>query len=72
MSSKLQRLLKACGVGLVLGSVLLTGCSVTTGAAAPRGTASYTVCSGAHASRFPGREEVGRVCQPAATLRAVY
>lgn len=71
MSSKAQRWPRAWAMGLALGGSLLTGCSVTTGGA-PAATASYAVCAGGHASRFPGREEIGRVCQRSATLRALY
>jgi hypothetical protein len=72
MSSQSQRLSQAWAVGLVLGGALLTGCSVTTGGAPAAATASYAVCAGGHASRFPGREEIGRVCQRSSTLRAIY
>jgi hypothetical protein len=72
MSSISQRSLRGAAVSLVLGAALLAGCSVTTGGAAPAGTASFAVCSGGHASRFPSREEVGRVCQPSSALRAIY
>jgi hypothetical protein len=72
MSSNSQRLLKVCSVGLVLAAALLAGCSVSTGGALPAAAAGYAVCSGGHASRFPGREDVGRVCQPSSTLRTLY
>jgi hypothetical protein len=72
MSSISQRTMKVAAIGWVLGAALLAGCSVTTGGAAPAGTTSFAVCSGGHASRFPSREEVGRVCQPSSALRAIY
>jgi hypothetical protein len=72
MSSISHRFMKAAAVWMVFGAALLAGCSVTTSGAAPGGTASYAVCSGGHASRFPSREENGRVCRPYSSLRAVY
>ena len=69
---KSPRFLKVCALGLVVEAVLLMGCSVTPSGALPGGTASYTVCSGGHASRFPSREEVGRVCRQSSSLRALY
>jgi hypothetical protein len=73
MSSISQRSMKVAAVSFILGAALLAGCSVTTGGAAPAGTTtSFAVCSGGHASRFPSREEVGRVCQPSSALRAIY
>lgn len=73
MSSTAQRLAKTGGVFLVLALAGLTGCAVTTGgAAAGPPAAGYAVCSGGHASRFPGREEIGRACRPAASLQAIY
>lgn len=79
MSSAAQRFSKTAGVtlALVLASAVLAGCAVTTGGAASPlahgpAAASYLVCSGGHASRFPQREAVGRVCRPATSLTTVY
>jgi hypothetical protein len=73
MSSILQRSMKVAAVGWVLGAALVAGCSVTTGGAALTGsTTGFAVCSGGHASRFPSREEVGRVCQHSSALRTIY
>lgn len=59
-------------VAVLLGAGALTGCSVApTGAPPPAASASFTVCSGVHASRLPGREAVGRVCERSAALSYV-
>ena len=67
------------GRGLVIGLTIavMAGCAV-----APSGTANhltapsstsadYLVCSGGHASRFPGREGEGRVCRRATSLEVI-
>ena len=73
MSSLSQRFTKASGVLLVLATAALAGCAVTTGQGAlPPGGTAYVVCSGGHASRFPEREEIGRICRPSASLQAIY
>lgn len=72
MSSISQRFVQAGAVLWVLGAGVLGGCSVSTGGAAPVGSASYMVCAGSHASRLETREEVGRLCQRSAALLAIY
>lgn len=72
-------MLWAGGRGLVLGLTVaaMAGCAF-----APSGTANhltapssvsadYLVCSGGHASRFPGREGQGRVCRRATGLGVI-
>jgi hypothetical protein len=63
---------------LVFAAVALGGCAMSTGGGpsqlgllAPAARADYTVCSGGHASRFPAREQVGRVCRPSSSVRAI-
>ena len=34
--------------------------------------AGAVICSGAHASRFPQQEELGRVCNHSPVLQAIY
>ena len=64
--------------GLVVFTLaLLSGCAFTTGGAPSQlglnslPTTSYSVCTGSHASRLAAREEVGRVCRPAAALQVI-
>ena len=76
MSSTSKRFIKG-GVLLGLAAAALAGCAVTTGGAArPLAVqspgAGYAVCAGGHASRFPEREEIGRVCRPSTALHAIY
>ena len=75
MSATMQQVRAA---GVVLGLVIaLAGCA-TTGGAPPQGAvhapgaASYPVCSVGHASRFPEREEVGRICRTSAALNGIF
>lgn len=63
---------------LVLAATGLGGCALSTGGgpsplgiSAPAASASYAVCSGVHASRFPAREQVGRVCGPASSVHVI-
>ena len=67
---------------VLLAAAALTGC-VTTGGATSGLAATHAVatqatptanliCSGGHASRFPEREEMGRVCLPSPSLNAIY
>ena len=86
MNAISYRSTKLLGALVVLAAAALTGCAATGGAvtsaaatslaAAPAANfaapASYIVCSGGHASRFSGREELGRVCRPAVSLREIY
>jgi hypothetical protein len=86
MNAISYRSTKVVGALVVLAAAALTGCAATGGAvtsaaatsraAAPvanfAAPASYTVCSGGHASRFDGREELGRVCRPAVSLQGIY
>jgi hypothetical protein len=72
MVSTTQRF-KAVGVLLGFTLLALAGCATTSGSASqlsvqPQGALGYDVCIGSHASRFPGREEVGRVCRPRVSL----
>ena len=79
----------ALGSLVLLAAAALTGCATSGGAAtsasalgnAPRPLAAdattptgyVVVCSGASASRFPQREEAGRVCRPSPSLlHAIY
>jgi hypothetical protein len=77
MSSTSQRFSRVGGTFLALAAAMLAGCAVTSGGGAqplalqPSGT-GYRVCSGSHASRFPEREEVGRVCRASAAFHAIY
>jgi hypothetical protein len=77
MSSISQRFSQLGGMFLGLAAAaVLAGCAVT-GGGAPRlavqsPDAGYAVCSGSHASRFPEREEIGRVCRPSIALQAIY
>jgi len=77
MSSTSQRFSRAGGLFLALAAAVLAGCAATSGGGAqslalqPSGT-GYMVCSGSHASRFPEREEIGRVCRPSTTFQAIY
>jgi hypothetical protein len=67
------------GVGWVLALAVaaVSGCAVVPGRTAIQLTApsplsaDYMVCSGGHGSRFPGREEVGRICRRAAGVAVV-
>jgi hypothetical protein len=57
---------------VVLALMLLSGCASTGGAPGALGAtapAGYAICDGGHASRLPGREQLGRVCQPATALK---
>ena len=86
MNAISYRSTKVVGALVVLAAAVLTGCAATGGAvtgtaATSRAAApvanfaappSYIVCSGSHASRFEGREELGRVCRPAVSLREIY
>jgi len=62
---------------LVFAATALGGCAMPTGGGpnqlglAPAARANYTVCSGGHASRLPAREQVGRVCRPASSVRVI-
>jgi hypothetical protein len=72
----------------VLGSLVFLAVAALTGCASTGGTASGSatshalatqavpttnlVCSGGHASRFPQREELGRVCTPSPLRHAIY
>ena len=86
MNAISYRSTKVVGALVVLAAAVLTGCAATGGAvtsaaatsraaapvahfAAPPG---YIVCAGSHASRFEGREELGRVCRPAVSLQEIY
>ncbi len=77
MSSTSQRFSQVGGMFLALAAAVLAGCAVTTGggphslAVQPPGT-GYMVCSGSHASRFPEREEIGRICRASTALHAIY
>ena len=78
----------ALGSLVLVAAAALAGCATTGGAptsASAMGNAArplaaqvttptaYLVCSGGHASRFAGREEVGRVCRPSPSLvHAIY
>jgi hypothetical protein len=76
----------ALGSLVLLAAAALAGCATTGGASTiadalgntvrPRATTTppgYVVCSGATASRFPDREQAGRVCRPApALVHAIY
>jgi len=76
----------AFGSLVLIASAALAGCATTGGAStnasalgnavrplAVTTPAAYTVCSGGYASRFPEREEAGRVCRPSSTLvHAIY
>ena len=81
-----HRSTKYFGALVVLAAAALTGCA-TTGGAVASGVATsraaapaanftaptgYIVCSGGHASRFDGREELGRVCRPGVSLQGIY
>jgi hypothetical protein len=67
---------------VLLAAAALTGCATTGGAtsglAATHALATQAtprnnlICSGGHASRFPEREEMGRVCVPSPSLNAIY
>ena len=72
---------------VLLAAAALTGCATTGGAetsASAMGAArplaaeatsptGYVVCSGGHASRFPQREALGRVCTASPSLiHAIY
>ena len=75
MVSTVQRF-KAAGVVLGL-AIALAGCATPGGAARqvtaqPAGLADHTVCSGGHASRFPEREQIGRVCRPWVTVNGIF
>lgn len=72
---------------LVLAAAL-TGCATTGGAVSANGAATSStvhalavdatvptgavICAGGHASRFPQREEIGRVCNHSPVLQAIY
>jgi hypothetical protein len=76
MSSTSQRFSRLGGMFLALAAAGLAGCATTGGGAhsatvQPQGT-SYMVCSGSHASRFPEREEIGRVCRTSIAFQAIY
>ena len=75
------------GALLLLAASALAGCATTggataTGAATSRAAHALTlevgmpagavICSGAHASRFPQQEELGRVCNHSPVLQAIY
>jgi predicted small secreted protein len=76
----------ALGSLVLLAAAALAGCATTGGAStdapamgsgvrppAVTTTNAYVVCSGGSASRFPEREEAGRVCRPTSTLlHAIY
>jgi predicted small secreted protein len=76
----------ALGSLLLVAAGALAGCATTSGAStnvSAMGNAvrphavttptGYMVCAGGHASRFPQREEVGRVCSPSSSLvHAIY
>ena len=76
MSSTSQRFSKVGGLFLALAAAVLAGCAATSGGGAqlalqPSGT-GYMVCSGSHASRFPEREQIGRVCRASTAVHAIY
>ena len=70
------------GTLVLLAAAALTGCATTGGAtsglaathalATQATPAGNLICSGGHASRFPEREELGRVCLPSLSLNAIY
>jgi hypothetical protein len=70
------------GTLVLLAAAALTGCATTGGAtssvAATHALATQAmptgnlICSGGHASRFPEREELGRVCLTSPSLNAIY
>ena len=74
MSATMQQL-RAAGVALGL-AIALAGCATTGGTAsqfvAAQPGSGYGVCSGGHASRFPRREEVGRVCRPSVSASGIF
>jgi len=86
MNAISHRSAKGFGALVILAAALLTGCAatgggVTTAAGTSRAAApavnfaappGYIVCAGGHASRFPEREELGRVCLPSPSLNAIY
>lgn len=67
---------------VLVAAAALSGCATTGGAtsglAATHAVATQTmptgnlICSGGHASHFPEREEMGRVCLPSPSLNALY
>jgi hypothetical protein len=68
---------------LLVAAAALTGCAATGGATSSLATTHAlatqaiptrnSICTGGHASRFPQREAVGRVCTPAPSLsHAIY
>ena len=66
---------------VLLAAAALTGCATTGGASSLATTHALAtqamptgnlICSGGHASRFPEREEMGRVCLPSPSLNAIY
>ncbi len=77
MSTTSRRSSKVGGLFLALATAVLAGCAATSGGRAqplalqPSGT-GYVVCSGSHASRFPEREEIGRVCRVSTAFHAIY
>ena len=71
------------GALMVLMAAALAGCATTGGATsglatsnalATKGTVptNNSICVGGHASRFPQREALGRVCMPSPLLNAIY
>ena len=76
----------ALGSLMLMAAAALAGCATTGGgstSASAMGNAvrplavttpaSYTVCSGGHASRVAQREEAGRACRPSSSLvHAIY
>ena len=78
MNTNTHRSTAVFGSLLLIAAAALTGCASTGGGvtsssvrgqapavAVPTGT---VVCSGGHASRFPQREEIGRVCNHSPSL----
>jgi len=82
MNAKTHRSTAILGSLVLLAAAALTGCATTGGATSGLATThalatqatptGNLICAGGHASRFPEREEMGRVCLPSPSLNAIY